>query len=72
MISQRAPIAENGQTPDYQMDRGGRSQMVAVWQPEYSATPGHASVAGDMMVSCKVCSIKLQIKVAPRIRFIRP
>ena len=31
MISQRARVAESGQTPDYQMDRGGRSQMVVVY-----------------------------------------
>ena len=35
--------------------------------PEYSATCGHTSVAGDMLVSCSVHRESCECKVAPRI-----
>ena len=37
--------------------------------PEYSATCGHTSVAGDMLVSCKEHGSNRESKVAPRIIF---
>jgi len=61
--------------------RSGKTQIVkwttegavkGIPDSEYSATLGHTSVAGDMLVSCKACGLFYfpQSKVAPRVSVI--